>query len=315
MSLIDIKFVIYIKYMPKETFIARFSLIIRRLEKGPATYDEIAEFLRRESEIQDKNFSISIRTLQRDIKDIYTQLNIEIVNEKTGDKRYYIKSKNETNDQSIRLLESYQIIQAINASQEFSNKVFIETRQPKGLEHFYDLLFAINNRRVIQFTHYKYWEDIEKERKVHPLALKESLGRWYLLAVDTKDNKCKTFGLDRISWLDIQESKFREKYHYNFKEWYTNAFGIIKPEDGLLEIIQLKYQYEQGQYVKTYPLHHSQKVILENNDEVIIELHLYITYDFIRELLSYGSELEVLQPLSLRKRILHELMESTKKYQ
>lgn len=72
--------------MPKETFISRFSLIIKRLEKGPATYEQIVRFLEDESDISDKNYSISKRTLQRDIKDIYAQLSIEIVNEKKGDK-------------------------------------------------------------------------------------------------------------------------------------------------------------------------------------------------------------------------------------
>jgi proteasome accessory factor B len=68
--------------MPKEIFISRFSLIIKRLEKGPATYEQIAHYLKNESDIRDKNFIISKRTLQRDINDIYSQLNIEIANKK-----------------------------------------------------------------------------------------------------------------------------------------------------------------------------------------------------------------------------------------
>jgi proteasome accessory factor B len=122
--------------MPKETFISRFALIIKRLEKGPATYDQIAKCLEDESAIQDKDFSISLRTLQRDIKDILAQLGIEIANEKKGDKRYFIRNRAESEEYGERLLESYQIVNAINAAQEFTHIVFLESRKPRGLDNW-----------------------------------------------------------------------------------------------------------------------------------------------------------------------------------
>ena len=293
--------------MPKEIFISRFSLIIKRLERGPATYEQIARYLQDESAIQDKDFNISLRTLQRDIKDIYTQLSIEIVNEKKGDKRYFIKSRPETEGQSQRLLESYQVINAIHAAQNFSAIVFLETRQPKGLEHFYGLLFAIKNKRIVNFHHYKYWDETITKRTVHPLALKESQGRWYLIAVDTKDNYLKTFGLDRIANLDIVKTKYRETYDYDLKELFAHSFGIISLDDEKPQVVRLQFSYEQGQYVKTYPLHASQILIEENSKLVIVELVVFITYDLICELLSYGEELVVLGPDKLRKVIKKQL--------
>ncbi len=301
--------------MPKETFISRFSLIIKRLERGPATYDQIVKYLEDESAIQGREFSISLRTLQRDIKDIYAQLNIEIVNEKKGDKRYFIKSSPETQEHSQRLLESYQVINAINASQDFADIVFLETRKPKGLEHFYGLLYAIKNKKILNFKHYKYWDETLTHRTVHPLGLKESQGRWYLLAVDTKDNKLKTFGLDRMTDIDISKTKFRESYSYDLKDMFTNTFGIIKPEDEKPAVVQLSFNYEQGQYVKTYPLHTSQKIISENDSEIVFEVYVYITYDFIKELLSFGKELVVLKPAKLRNEIKKQLANTLKLYQ
>jgi predicted DNA-binding transcriptional regulator YafY len=57
------------------------------------------------------------------------------------------------------------------------------------------------------------------------LALKESKDRWYLIAIDTKDKILKSFGLDRINYLDVAKNQFREKYKYNFREHFKNAFG------------------------------------------------------------------------------------------
>ena len=300
--------------MSKETYLARYSLIIKRLEKGPATFEQLSNFFETESEVHDKDYIIAKRTFQRDLKDIYSQLNIEIVNEKKGDYRYYIKSKPETQEHSQRLLESYQIINAINAAEEFKDIVFLETRKPKGLENFYGLLYAIKNKKIVNFQHIKFWDDIITQRKVHPLGLKESQGRWYLIAVDTKDDKLKTFGLDRINDLEISKTSFRESYNYNLQDQFKHTFGITN--DGLEkpETVRLKFSYDQGQYIKNFPLHNSQKIIIENDKEVIIELYVFLSWDFIKEILSWGQELEVLSPKILKKEIKNALTNSLKIY-
>ena len=300
--------------MPKQTFLSRYALIIKRLEKSPATFQEIANYLEREADIQDKDFTISIRTFQRDIKDIYEQLDIEIVNERKGDKRYFIKERSEDLQRSQRLLDSYQTINAINASQEFHQYVFLETRKPKGLEHFYGLLYVIKSKLILKFNHYKYWDDTLTERKVHPLALKESQGRWYLLAIDTKDAAFKTFGLDRMDEIEITKTKFKEKYDYDFNTMFSNCFGILNVDDAKPQTVQLAFTYQQGQYVKNYPLHHSQKIVKENTKQIIVELSIGITYDFIMEILHFGDEVKVLQPFSLVKEIVKISDAVAKKY-
>jgi predicted DNA-binding transcriptional regulator YafY len=289
--------------MPKQTFLSRYSLIIKCLENKPSTFEEIEKYLQRQSELHDKDFTISKRTFQRDVKDIYEQLGFEIAFDKAY-KYYKIIDKPEEKQHSQRLLESYEMINAINASQQYSNYVFLESRQPKGLEHFTGLLYAIQNKRITKFEHYKYWDETLTPRTVHPLALKESQGRWYLLAIDTKDNKFKTFGLDRISDLDIAKTKFKEKYHYDFNQIFNNLFGILS-SDNETENVQLAFTFEQGQYVKNYPLHHSQKIVTENKKQIIIELSLAITYDFVQEILHFGENVKVLQPQSLINQVVH----------
>ncbi len=300
--------------MSKENYLPRLSLIIRQLEKSPATYKQINDYLQRESEIHGYDYSVSLRTFQRDIKDISKQFKIEIANEKKGEKKYYIKSKPEMQEHSQRLLESYQMINIIETSQDYGEHVFLETRKANGLEHFHGLLYAIKNKKIITFNHYKYWEDIIRERTVHALALKESRGRWYLIAIDIKDNKLKTFGLDRISDLDVSKTSFQNKHEFNIKESFLHSFGIINSENEKPKKISLSFTYEQGQYVKNFPLHHSQKVTKEENHEVVVELQLSITYDFVMELLSYGEEVSILSPKSLIDQVKKIYANSLSKY-
>lgn len=299
--------------MAKDTFLSRYSILLSRLEKGPASLDELIRCLERESDLHGKAFNVSQRTLQRDFKAIYEQCNIEIANERKGDRRYYIKNRPDSPEHSQRLLESFQMTSIISSAQNFSNTVFMESRQPKGLEHFHGLLHAINNKFIITFDHHKYWDDVVTHRKVHPLGLKESQGRWYLIAVDNKDQRTKTFGLDRIENLDISKTRFREKYSINLKNAFSHSFGIINFENEAPSKVKLEFTAEQAKYVKAYPLHHSQTVI-KDADTVIIELTVYPSYDFIQEILSFGDEVKVLEPLSLVKDIKKSLTNALKQY-
>lgn len=300
--------------MAKEIYLARYMHIISRLEKGPASFEQIRDHLEKASEIDGRDYSISIRTLQRDIRDIFSQLNIEIVNDKKGDRCYRIIDRHETMGFGARMLESYQIIHAINASYDFQDVVFLESRQPKGLEHFHALLHAIRNKRITEIIHQKYSETDSTNRVIHPLALKEALGRWYLIAIDTKDQKLKTFGLDRISDVLVQKTKYREKYNVDLRDKYRDSFGVLTNEKLKIQHVVLRFSYEQGQYVKTYPLHNSQRVIEEDRQYVWIELTMYVTFDFIKELLSFGSELQVVEPLSLRQDIQKIMLKALEQY-
>jgi proteasome accessory factor B len=300
--------------VPKQTYIQRYSLILKRLEKGPATFEQISRYLEDESEFHGENYVISQRTLQRDIKDIESLLRIEIVNEKRNDKRYFIKSKPETIEYAQRLLESYEMSNMIRSANELSDYVIFETRKSKGLNHFTNLLNAIKNKKIVTFSHFEYWEDFVYTIIAHPLALKESIGRWYLLAVDTKDNTLKRFGLDRINDLDISKTIFRNKHYINFKELFANSFGIIIDQNTKAQIVRLSFTSRQGQYVNNYPLHHSQKLISEKENEMTFELKISITYDFIMEMLSYGDQVTVLSPKKLIITIKKIYLKALKKY-
>jgi proteasome accessory factor B len=79
----------------------------------------------------------------------------------------------------------------------------------------------------------------------------------------------------------------------------------------------LSFSYMQGQYTKTFPLHKSQKIKSENKDEdeVIVELFISITEDFVMELLSLGPDLEVKSPVKLRELMKKNLINTLKYYQ
>jgi proteasome accessory factor B len=293
--------------MGKEVFLNRYSLIIKRLEKSSANYAQIESYLMESTEFQDnETLTYSIRTLQRDIKDIEKLFSIEIKNERIGDKRYYIANRPEQdgNEHSQILLESYQIINAINQYPDFANYVFAETRQPKGIQHFSSLLYAIQNRRIILFDHYKFVKTEFTQRRVFPLGLKESKNRWYLIAIDSKDEKLKTFGLDRMDHIETLKNTYKKKEQVDIKNYFKDAFGIITgaQKEDIQEII-IKATKEQADYIKSFPLHHSQCITEVTATHIFFKISVFITYDFIQEILSFGKSVEVIAPQKLRAKV------------
>jgi predicted DNA-binding transcriptional regulator YafY len=256
---------------------------------------------------------ISKRTFERDVQEIGEIYNIDIEYSRSRNVYEIVEDANE--GKTDRLIESFQIFNALNVSDSISNHIIIEKRRPLGTDNMHGLLHAIKNQLVIEFDHEKFWKTNNeiKIRTVFPLALKEARNRWYLVAKDPKDNVFKTFGLERITNLNITSKKYEYPIDYNPEEKFKYSFGIItneiKPEK-----IKLWLSHEQANYIKTLPLHYSQKIISENDKECIVELHISPTYDFIMELLSMGSEVIVLEPESLKNEIITLLKKNLKNY-
>ncbi len=298
--------------MSKRGFYQRYSLIIKRLQKSPASFEEINDYLEQQSEFQDFDLKFSIRQFQRDIKDIRELFGLEIQYSRLQ-KAYFIDNANQSTA-TDRMLEYFYMVNALNVTDDLSKHIHLEQRRAQGTEHFYGLLHCIKNHFIVRFPYHKYEDDIIVKREVEPYALKEFKGRWYLIAKDVHDDYTKTFGLDRIQDLEITKKKFTTSPEFNANNLFKDYFGIINSSDNELTEIVLSFDSFQGKYVKSFPLHESQKVILDNENETRIKLSLYVTYDFLLELLSFGDRMKVLSPDSLQKEVCETYNNALKQY-
>jgi len=283
--------------MSKRESITRYSLIIKKLRNNPSTFNEISDYLLLESELQEYNFNVSKRTFKRDIEDISSLYNIDIVYDFSR-KVYYI-NYDEQPEVNERIFEAFDTFNALNISDRLSDYIHFEKRRPQGTENLYGLLHAIKNKVQICFSYQKFWEDNITSRVVEPYALKEFKNRWYVLANDLKDNKVKSFALDRLTELEITNKKFQLPNNFNVNEHFKFSFGIISPNGLEPQEVILSFDPFQGKYIKTLPLHESQVILKDNEKELLIKLTLYITHDFFMEILSFGENVKVVQPTSL----------------
>jgi predicted DNA-binding transcriptional regulator YafY len=283
--------------MSKRDYIIRFLFIIRRLRNNRyATFKEISDCLTFEFGLLDGPRTISLRTFQRDIGEIRTIFNIDI---KCNNNNQYYIAEDDTSSFNNRIMEAFDIINSLSFGQKLSPHILYEKRCSSGTEYLHGMLHAIQNRFTIRFAYQKYYEDFETHRDVDPYVLKESKGRWYLLGKNLSDKTLKIFGLDRVKDLEVTQKKFIYPADLEAKKYFENSFGVFVLENAKPEEIVLSFEPLQGKYIKSFPLHDSQKIIQDDETELLIQLKMFVTHDFIMELLSYGENIKVIKPDSL----------------
>ena len=284
--------------MSKRESTARLILIVNKLRKKSSSLKEILDYLDEESDLQGYNYRISTRTFQRDLEDIRSLYNIDI-QYNFSTKVYYLENEEQQDTMKERILEAFDTFNALNVSDRISKYIHFEKRRPQGTENLYGLIHAIKNSKCISFNYAKFWDDFTTKRTIEPYALKEFSNRWYVMGKDLKDGAIKTFALDRLSDFQILNTAFVYPTNFNIEKHFEFCFGIISPNDEKPQKITLSFDAHQGKYIKTLPLHATQRIIKDMKDELQIELTLCITHDFIMEILSYGDTVEVLGPQRL----------------
>lgn len=272
---------------------------LRSKPKG-ANFKEIMNHLEElhYQESLSNDLASSQKTLKRDLK-LLLELGIEIQFKRSTMTYQIVEDSFSDNSQTI--FDNLLLINAYKKTVADSDIMIFEKRKSSGLENLNGILHAIQNSKIITFNYTKYWEGIATKRIVEAYALKEFKNRWYLLGNEQegKDFFVKTFGLDRISDLEIKNKTY-QKQEIDVNLMFINSFGIISTLGKEPEKIILSFDAEQGKFVKSLPIHHSQNVLVDNDSEYRIELTLVPTYDFYQELLTHTGRMKILSPENVK---------------
>ena len=282
----------------------RHNLIIEILRKQQLTFEELSVYLEKQSAIYGYQLSKDKRTFQRDINIINELHGVVIKCNKTTN-RYYV-SEVENSTLQGRLNDSLHVLNAFRVAESHQDIIFFENRKSSGTENLHGLIHAAKKNLKVTFNYTKYWEQIPVKRTLQVYALKEAQQRWYVIGIDDNNNELRTFGLDRITDLEITNKPFKHNADINLASLFNDSFGILgysnKPET-----IELMFDKEQAGYIKTFPIHHSQKILSENIDNTVFQVKLIPSYDFLLYLLSFANRVKVLKPKKLQQEIVDTL--------
>ena len=138
--------------------------------------------------------------------------------------------------------------------------------------------------------------------------------RWYVVAYNEYYQSVRTYALDRIQNLITTEQTFEYPTNFNPQEYFDTCFGVTVNEDSPIETVRLKVTKDQANYLRSLPLHYTQRETETNNDYCIFEYRLKPSFELKQELLRYGQTIEVLAPQSFRDEIAQDAIAMYHKY-
>lgn len=186
---------------------------------------------------------------------------------------------------------------------------------PAGLEHLQTVINAIKDHHTLQMGYKKFSDSEPYSTFIEPYCLKLFHQRWYLLGkTERKKGNLGVFALDRMTELTETDHCFKMDPTFDAETYFHDYFGVIPDQTVKAERIVLRAFSPMDNYLRTLPLHHSQKEIATEKQSALFEYHVAPTHDLIQAILKEGHELEVIEPESLRKTIHDELTKALKRY-
>ncbi|MDX2362092.1 MAG: WYL domain-containing protein [Crocinitomicaceae bacterium] len=197
------------------------------------------------------------------------------------------------------------IADRIELSKEDDDDKFIqfETSASEGGSEFLSpLLEAIKRKLWVNFDYASFVSGELKPRKVIPLLLKQYRNRWYLISFDADKNDYITYALDRMEEMNVSKEEALLPLDFSSDNYFKHAIGItsgnIEPEE-----VILKAGIVSAKYLDSLPFHDSQKVVKMEDNGFTFSLTVNISEELIREIMSYGGEVKVIQPVSLLEEV------------
>ena len=170
-----------------------------------------------------------------------------------------------------------------------------------GIENLSVLYNYIVNKQVLKIS-YQHFTQGEMVHIMHPYYLKQYNNRWFLFGITEQNKEVLTnLALDRIANIELADTPYIPNTSFDFEEYFDDVVGVSVPRSGEPEKVVLKISEKQYPYIKTKPLHPSQAEL--DKDNRIIQLDVFLTWELESLILSYGDNIEVIEPISLRERI------------
>ncbi|RZJ87765.1 MAG: WYL domain-containing protein [Hymenobacter sp.] len=182
--------------------------------------------------------------------------------------------------------------------------------------HFLGSLYqAIQKQQVLEMQYRPFGAAQPLDIIVHPYLLKQYNHRWFLIGHGTGRPGLSTYALDRIEQLVLCNNQAYLSLSDDITSRFTNIVGVSLPsEDCIPELVQLRFSSSRGQYVRTKPLHPTQQLEAETSGALKVVLNVIPTQELVTLLLSFGDDVEVIEPLSLRQQIAERLRAAAKQY-
>ena len=229
---------------------------------------------------------------------------------------YYIENIDvqEKNNLQHWMLDVLSIGKLLMENITLKDRIVLE-KIPAGKHFLNPIIDAMKQNRKLVLTYRKFGQEEPYTITVEPYAIKVFKQRWYLLAKNYKRSLPTIYAMDRM--LNVQETDelFEFPEDFSTERFFKDFYGVLCHADEEVERIVIRAYPPLTHYLRTLPLHHSQKELQSTPQYADFEFYLHPTFDFLQELFAQTHEVEVLEPLRLRNSMKEYLLKALKRYE
>lgn len=272
---------------------------------GRISFEEINERWQRSS-LNDTGEELPLKTFHNHKNAIQQMFDINIECDRKAGYFYYIEHAEDMERGGVRtwLLNTFAVNHLINESHHLKRRILFE-EIPSGQRYLTQIIEAMRDNLTLELTYQSFWNEKPTQFEVEPFCVKVFRQRWYVVARSVTDGRLRIYSLDRIVSLQTTDHPFTLPDDFDPEAYFADSFGVTVDEDYSVGRVRVRVQGIQRQYIRTLPLHASQKEVETAEDASVFEFYLRPTLDFQQELLTHAvnakEDIEVLEPQWLRE--------------
>ena len=252
------------------------------------------------------------RTFHRHKEAILETFGIDIRCDRAHGHLYYLADNGSLRHPLFRnrLLSSLATAGVLVEDKSVRNRVLFED-VPAGYRFFTPILDAMHREVVLDIT-YLLSTGEEVSFLLMPYCLKEFQRRWYVVGRSSKQDELTVYALERMRRVVPTAKHFKFPRAWKGERHFDGFFGVDRSADP--ETVTIRVTGAEVGQLLSHPLHPSQHLVEQAEDQAVFTYWLAPTRDFVAALRSLGSALEVLSPGDLRQRFVDDTQWQARKY-
>ena len=189
----------------------------------------------------------------------------------------------------------------------------------RGLEHITPLHEAITDRKPVIIIYKSFrWQGPQKFC-FSPYILKEFRNRWFVFGKrhDATEGLTQNLALDRIEEISFapKKEKFITDKSFRPQQYFSDMIGVTRHPNEIAQRVTFIVDKKEVPYIRTKPLHSSQKEIGCTEDSCsVFSINVILNHELERDILGYGEGVTVLSPQHLVDKIRSRLEKTLDRY-
>lgn len=276
----------------------------------------------------------SATTIRLDLNNMETHYGVHIKSQKVGRNIFYRYARRDESifhmqlkenelqllNQTMQLLSRFEGVPHFEWLEEINSRLssqflmnpankkpvvaFDENPYVEGMRYYRAVYSAIIKKQVLEVKYQSFKRSEPFTYTIHPYFLKQYNNRWFMFGWYEEYDEIVNVPLDRIVDMKHISREYRDNKDVDFSTFFKDVIGVSFPKGGEMTEVHLWVDKQQWPYIKSKPLHGSQRIIQENEDgSAEIAINVIPNFELESRILGQGMHMKVLSPEPVKEKI------------